>query len=270
MISFVTTPTRVWLEQRLAECKERFLVACPYVGGYFANLAKGIPEDVRRVLVTRTDLRDFAKGASDIDAVCETARLGARVLSLPRLHAKVYVIDRCSALVTSANATHSGMRRNWECGVAISDEHEVVRLSKLLLSGFGANEKPQHWTLSDLEKLREPVRLLRESLPPASATVSTGLEEHPEITLSLQHWHQVGAGLPGWTQLTLDGVMRQPGGTFGLHDIYRVCLPMVGKRYPSSKFPREKLRQQLQRIRDLGMIEFLGGGIYRKTIVTQN
>jgi hypothetical protein len=89
MISFVTTPTRVWLEKQLAECKERFLVACPYVGDYLANLAKRIPEDVNRVLVTRTDLRDSAKGASDIDAVCETARLGARVLSLPRLHAKV-------------------------------------------------------------------------------------------------------------------------------------------------------------------------------------
>jgi hypothetical protein len=162
------------------------------------------------------------------------------------------------------------MRGNWECGVAISNEEEVVRLSKLLLSGFGASEQPQHWTLSDLEKLREPVRLLRESLPPATAVITTGSEEHPEIALSVQRWGDLSAGLPGWTRLTLEGVIRQSGGTFGLHDIYRVCLPMVEKRFPENKFPREKLRQQLQRIRDLGMIEFLGGGIYRRTIVTQS
>ncbi len=270
MNSFVTTPTHDWLEQQIARCRERFLVASPYVGSYLPGLTMRLREDVRQVLVTRTDLRDFAKGASDIDAVCDIARLGARVMSLPRLHAKVYVIDNRSALVTSANATPSGMRRNWECGVAIEDEQEVLRLAKLLLAGFGASEQPQRWTLSDLEKLREPVRVLRASLPPAVPTATTGLEEHPEVILSPEHWVNLNTGLPGWMQLTLEGVVQQNREVFDIREIYRTCLPIVAKRYPGNRFPRQKLRQQLQRLRDLGMIEFLGDGRYRRTIRKQD
>ena len=136
MNSFVITPTNNWLEQQIAGCRERFLVASPYVGSYLPGLVKRLPKDVSQVLLTRTDLRDFAKGASDLEALCDTARLGARVMSLSRLHAKVYVIDNRSALVTSANATPSGMRRNWECGIAIEDQQEVFRLAKLVLAGF--------------------------------------------------------------------------------------------------------------------------------------
>jgi chromosome condensin MukBEF MukE localization factor len=40
--------------------------------------------------------------------------------------------------------------------------------------------------------------------------------------------------------------------------------------YPNNRFPRQKLRQQLQRLRDLGMIEFLGEGRYRRTVKAQN
>jgi len=268
MTAFVTTPTHVWLEKQLSQCNEQFLVACPFVGDYLAKATRQLPAKVNRLLVTRTDLRDFATGASDIDAVCETARLGAKVLSLPRLHAKVYVIDRNIALVTSANATHSSMRRNWECGVVIEDDEQVKNLSALLLSGFGAREKPQLWTLPELERLREPVRVFREALPPAKPKLRTGLFEHLDIALPVETWPGLIAGLPGWTRLTLEGVIHQSSDQFSIQDVYRICLPMVAKRFPANRFPREKLRQQLQRLRDLGFIEFLGDGRYRRTVKT--
>jgi phosphatidylserine/phosphatidylglycerophosphate/cardiolipin synthase-like enzyme len=270
MISLVTTPTHEWLEEQVSGCRKRFVVACPYVGSYFANLSKRLSKDVTRVLVTRTDLRDFAKGASDIEAVCESARLGACVMSLPRLHAKVYIIDNRAALVTSANATYSGMRRNWECGIALTDEREISQLTKLVDKGFGATEQPQRWTLSELESLKEPVRVLRESLPPSVPTLTTGMEDHPKLVLSRRHWMQLNTGLPGWMRLTLEGVAGQLRDEFDIHDVYHICLPLVARRYPSNKFPREKLRQQLQRLRDLGMIEFLGEGRYRRTVKAQN
>jgi phosphatidylserine/phosphatidylglycerophosphate/cardiolipin synthase-like enzyme len=269
MITFVTTPTHDWLERHVRSCRERFLVACPYVGNYLTSLSRRLPENVTRVLVTRTDLRDFAKGASDIDAVCENARLGARVMSVSRLHAKVYVVDGHSALVTSANATHSGMHRNLECGIAIADRRGVVQLARLLLSGFGAGDCPQEWTLGDLEKLRNPVRALRELLPPSATTTLPDLEEHPDLVLSNERWLGLCAGFPGWLRLTLEGVVQQVRDDFDIRSFYRTCLPTVARQYPRNRFPRQKLRRQLQRLRDIGMIEFLGDGRYRRTIKTQ-
>lgn len=266
MSSFITTPTHEWLEKHLPKCRKRFLVASPYVGDYLPLIARHLQSSVSRVLLTRTDLRDFAQGASDIDAVCETARLGAKVFSLPRLHAKVYVIDNNAALVTSANATRSGMHRNWECGVSIVDETEVNDVAGKLLSGFGSRERPQQWTLSDLERLREPILALRDSLPPTRRVSRSDSEEHETIVLPEQGWQGLIAGLHGWARLVLEGVISQADDQFHLRDVNRTCLPMAAKRFPANKFPREKIRQQLQRLRDLGVIEFLGNGQYKRTI----
>lgn len=266
MISIVTTPTDEWLEKHVRECRERFLVASPFVGASLVALTKRVPAKVSRVLLTRTDLRDFAAGASDIGALCDTAQLGTRVLSLARLHAKVYVIDATYALVTSANATHGGMRRNWECGVALRDEATVDLLAGLVQTGFGATEKPQPWTLAELVRLREPVRLLREAMPPPKQATEFDWEEHPRITLPQHDWERLCRGMPGWTRLVLDGVAQIHDDEFDTSDVFRTCAPMIAKRFPANRFPREKVRQQLQRLRDLGIIEFRGEGRYRRAL----
>lgn len=36
------------------------------------------------------------------------------------------------------------------------------------------------------------------------------------------------------------------------------------RRYPKNNYIKDKIRQQLQVLRDQGMIEFLGGGRYKK------
>ena len=46
---------------------------------------------------------------------------GSSVYALPSLHAKVYVADDKSAIVTSGNLTHAGLDTNLEYGVAIRE-----------------------------------------------------------------------------------------------------------------------------------------------------
>jgi len=50
---------------------------------------------------------------------------------------------------------------------------------------------------------------------------------------------------------------------FSLSDIYQF-ESQLAKKYPYNRFVKDKIRQQLQLLRDQGMIEFLGCGIYRK------
>ena len=120
-LQVVTTPTFDWLAQKARECRSRVLIASPYVNNGFIQLTDLVPRDVSRTLVTRTDMRDFALGASNLETLCTLARDGVTVRSLSDLHAKIYIFDDTSALVTSANATYSGMYSNWECGLGTSD-----------------------------------------------------------------------------------------------------------------------------------------------------
>jgi len=50
---------------------------------------------------------------------------------------------------------------------------------------------------------------------------------------------------------------------FVLPDVYAFALRLQ-RLHPENRHVRDKLRQQLQVLRDLGLIEFLGRGRYRR------
>lgn len=265
MNRFITTPTDDWLKLEVVNCKSQLLVSSPYVGSWLPLLHRNLAPGVRKVLLTRTDLRDFASGASDLEAVHTLASQQTEVLSSNRLHAKVYVIDEAYGLVTSANATFSGMRSNLECGVVLNDVPSVKEAARLVLNAFGSKTAPQKWTASDLAALREPVLRVREMLTPKQAAATLDDRGLPDIDPGKPLGRVLIEHLPGWTRLALEGVQKQDT-HFDLDTFVAACAPLVAARYPNNRNVRPKLRQQLQRLRDLGIIEFLGGANYRRSV----
>lgn len=66
----------------------------------------------------------------------------------------------------------------------------------------------------------------------------------------------------GWT-LDVLNVVRSLGKTeFDLHEVY-AFENKLARLHPANRHVRDKIRQQLQVLRDLGLLEFLGGGDYR-------
>ena len=263
----VTTPTEPWLQNQLESCVSRFLVASPYVNNAFVDLIRRVRPTVEKVLVTRTDLRDFAMGSSSLETLSVLAADGVQVSRLGGLHAKVYVIDHAAALVTSANATVPGLRWNRECGVAVFDPTTVDHIAQLLLSGFGADESPTHVTLGKLILFRRPVEALRNALP---RMPRINIPEAPETQYQepfpLPNTAEFLQGFRGWRRLTIEALLAQPSDTFPLQQMYTSCEQLARRRYPRDRHVDEKVRQQLQQLRDLGLVEFLGGGRYRRIV----
>jgi phosphatidylserine/phosphatidylglycerophosphate/cardiolipin synthase-like enzyme len=157
----VVSPTDRWLKTAIDNCSSSLAVSSPYVGKYLCDVVSQLGSKVAVTLLTRTLLGDFASNASDLDALCALAERSSGIFSLSSLHAKVYVVDKTSALIASANATFSGMYRNRECGVEIKNRAVISTLRGLIESGFGSSPRPQLWTRDDLEELRRPVEALR-------------------------------------------------------------------------------------------------------------
>ena len=76
-------------------------------------------------VVTRFNLPDFADGVSDIKALRSLLGANAVVRGVSGLHAKLYVFGSVRAVITSANLTEAGMKRNHEFGL-VTDEANVV------------------------------------------------------------------------------------------------------------------------------------------------
>jgi type II restriction enzyme len=67
-----------------------------------------------------------------------------------------------------------------------------------------------------------------------------------------------------WAATVLNVVNRLPSKDFELADVYRFDSELQ-QLYPNNKHIRPKIRQQLQVLRDLGLIQFHGRGRYERT-----
>ena len=263
----VISPTHTWLMRALENCTDSFSVSSPYVGSYLSKIVSDLDSKVALTLLTRTTLADFASNASDLDAVRDVASRAGGVLSLSSLHAKVYVVGKKRALITSANSTFSGMHRNRECGFEVTKRTDVAALNVFIRTGFGSSPIPQRWTVDDLDELRLPVQQLRAAIPRVATLRGQGIEALVRIKLPQRQYRELIHGFSGWLQLTLEGISRIPSDNFTMNEVMVSCAPLAAARFPENRHVREKLRQQLQRLRDLGLVLFLGNGRYERLAV---
>ena len=265
----VISPTHDWLAAARKTCNTSIKIASPYIGAYLNKQIDKLSGKVNVTLLTRTSLADFASRASDLEAVLKVAHRSGGILSLSSLHAKVYIVDDALALVTSANATFSGMHRNHECGFQVTEPSAIATLSALIVSGFGATHRPRLWTIDDLLELREPVKALRAALPKKPKIKDLELATASKIELSQKQLNQLLETLPAWTRLTVEGITTIHAEVFTMDSVWAACQPLAAIRFPNNRHVREKLRQQLQVLRDMGFVLFLGGGRYQSLTYTR-
>lgn len=87
-------------------------------------------KDIQVNIITDISLRTLIQGATEISALLYLHEKHPKVTVtyLPRIHAKVYIANETSAIVTSANFTDSGILRNFEYGVKISNRNIVHKI----------------------------------------------------------------------------------------------------------------------------------------------
>jgi len=78
----------------------------------------------------------------------------------------------------------------------------------------------------------------------------------------LRPLQQVGLEARGWTLDVLTAVRKLGKREFDLAEVYAFA-EQLGRLHPRNRHLEEKIRQQLQRLRDLGFLEFIDRGHYR-------
>lgn len=127
--TLVSSPIQPHLLNLLNHCHSSLLIASPYIKKSAVDwLIETKPLTLTEVSVlTNISLDNVLSKSLDTTAL----RLildefpTASIVSLPYLHAKVFVADKDMALVTSANFTNGGLWKNYEYGVIIKGEEAV-------------------------------------------------------------------------------------------------------------------------------------------------
>jgi hypothetical protein len=125
------------LSELLQAARSDVLIASPFVtqrGVSFLSehLPSSFKAEGRLAFLTDLSARNVVQRATDPEALQDLAGTAAEITlyHLPRLHAKVYLADDCSAIITSGNLTEGGLRLNFEYGVSVADATAVVQIRK--------------------------------------------------------------------------------------------------------------------------------------------
>ena len=123
---------RTALAEFLGGVREHLTVASPYIKTREAEwVCDRVAPSAAINLLTDVNSRSVEANVLDLAALRRfTSRPGTSVTNLPRLHAKVWVADASTAIVTSGNITKAGIDGNYEYGVLIRDPDAAAQIER--------------------------------------------------------------------------------------------------------------------------------------------
>ena len=171
----IKSPWASTFDQFASSIQETAIIAAPFIRRRpLERLARKLSSrrSVKIDLLTSLASNSLAEGLVDCGALlqfCEQVP-GTSVRHLLNLHAKAYVADGHTAIVTSANLTESGLERNFELGVKITSVQAVSEIASDLAE-YGAMGVPvSTGHLSDLDRLVREAQQIRVSGGQANRT----------------------------------------------------------------------------------------------------
>lgn len=135
------------LRKMLDTAEFEIVIVSPWIKRHTWDRIRGpLPKFVRRGGKLKVIMRgcdsDYSLGMSD-DLHNEVASLGGEITLVSHLHAKIYLVDRKEAILTSANLTKGGIEDNYEAGLWLNDPAAIKEICAFVddLQHFELNKR---------------------------------------------------------------------------------------------------------------------------------
>lgn len=238
-----------------AEARESIILSSPFIKTEIVkNIFKVTKKDLLMELITNINLESFHRKSSDIEAINMVVDKGT-VYNHTTLHAKFFIFDSKKCLITSANLTISGLRKNFECGV-FTDNPNIV--NTLVHKYRTIINDPNIGKLSILSTTQ--IMDILRNIPPATKTF------YPPLDIPLifgPDIYPIRKTLKGWKKAVFELINTLEDDVFSTENV-KLMAAQLEKLYPYNHNREAKIRQILQNLRDIGLIEFTRPGIYRR------
>ena len=138
-MQYIQPPWENYFFSKIQSVEKSLYLSSPYIKNAIATLfyevLRSKPDlNLSIQILTRVKIQDLIDGASDLEAFEKLLQLeelkgvNVEVRCLPNLHAKVYIFDENSAIVTSSNLTPSGLKSNVEYGIEVTDPTAIQQM----------------------------------------------------------------------------------------------------------------------------------------------
>jgi hypothetical protein len=261
-MEILTTPWKKDFLDLVKQSNKSIKITSPFVKNDICTELINAKSGTSKVeLITSFKLMSIYSGSLDISAIENIIDNNGTVKNFPKLHSKIYLFDDTKAIITSGNLTYGGLVKNFEYGIYL-DETLIVKTIVEDFNSLSKNERTGIVKKSDLETVKGILAKIPKSVSTRLPTfgIETPEENFDVIETSIE---PIASSLSGWKLEVFKCVNSIPKQIFTLNEINKFENHLK-KIYPENQHIPDKIRQQLQYLRDLGLIEFLGSGKYKK------
>lgn len=261
-MKILTTPWKDDFLELVYQSKKSIKITSPFVkNDICAEMINAKNSSSKIDLITSFKLMTIYSGSLDVSAIESIIDSNGTVKNFPKLHSKIYLFDDVKAIITSGNLTYGGMLKNFEYGIYL-EEKSIVKTIVDDFNSLSKNEKTGVVKKSDLEIVKKILSKIPKSVSPKlpSFEIETPEENFDVIETSVE---PILSSLAGWKLEVFKCANSIPKQIFSLNNINKF-ENQLKKIYPTNQHITDKIRQQLQYLRDLGLLEFLGSGKYKK------
>jgi HKD family nuclease len=133
------SPFEEQLKTTLRKSQNEVIVSTPFINKQGADIfldALSGKSNIGIKIVTNLSAKNIIADVTQPDAllaICKNIK-NTSIISLARLHAKVYIVDECEVIVTSANLTSGGLIGNFEYGILTRDISVIKTIKQDILN----------------------------------------------------------------------------------------------------------------------------------------
>jgi len=266
MFQIIKSPWEANFLSLLAEAKKNVFLASPFIKLQTALLvAQKINKDVDFRYINSFKLAHFHTGASDLEALSVFKKQNCALKNVHNLHAKLFVFDN-TAIITSGNLTPGGLRNNLEYGICVNDQL-VEEIKNDYLTIFNNPDYPEI-TLDIIDKaeaiLKSIPREKQKKIKVKEKSLFEKIINDENINERFEGGTQsIITNLSTWERDVFECLEKIENDVFRLQEIYNF-EKYLGSLHPNNNYIKAKIRQQLQYLRKLGLVEFVQPGVYKK------
>ena len=259
-IELIKSPWENVLLDLVEQTEESLRITSPYIKSKpVEKIISSKGDDVSIECITSFKLMNYYRKSSDLKALNTILDNNGIVRNHQPLHSKIYVFDETQAIVTSGNLTYGGLNTNYEYGVLIRDNDNVSNVIHDFYDIFNGSMTGEI-TSENIENAEKIIQATPREKGVKFKPLQYEEDESDILDVGLS---PIVENLTGWKLEIFNCLESIENRTFGLNEAYEFEDVLSGK-HPDNRNIKDKIRQQLQYLRDLGLIEFKERGVYRK------
>ncbi len=164
-LELIYSPIEPSFIEIIESVRDFLFIATPYIKDYGVKTVINhmVPSHIN--LLTNLEISNITSSNVDISAILKLWDINdVHISSLGKLHAKVYIADGETALVTSANLTRGGLCDNYEYGIILRDKKVVHDLQVDMSLYFELGNQMDKLFLERVRKDVKELQILQKTL----------------------------------------------------------------------------------------------------------